>query len=221
MNIKHHLDEATLVSYAAGAISQSMALVVASHISLCPSCRQRVAQAESIGGLLLDQMQQAEIRSDAMEQALAALDGVMPESVSAREPISTVRREPGLPAPLFEQLGCNLDQVNWKRLVPGVYYHDLPCKSERGGVSRLMRIAPGKGMLPHTHDGNELTLVLQGSFCDEVGRFSAGDVADLDSEIEHQPLVDSDEDCICLIATDAPLKFSTLLGRVVQPFTGF
>ena len=76
-------------------------------------------------------------------------------------------------------------------------------------------------MLPHSHDGNELTLILRGSFSDDVGRFTVGDIAALDSEINPQPLVDSDEDCICLIATDAPLKFSTLLGKIVQPMTGF
>ena len=68
---------------------------------------------------------------------------------------------------------------------------------------------------------NGLTLILQGSFSDEIGRFTVGDIADLDNEVEHQPLVDSDVDCICLIATDAPLKFSTLLGKIVQPMTGF
>jgi len=63
--------------------------------------------------------------------------------------------------------------------------------------------------------------VLRGSFTDEIGRFAAGDIADLDDQIEHQPLVDSAEDCICLVATDAPLKFTTLLGRLMQPMTGF
>jgi putative transcriptional regulator len=62
---------------------------------------------------------------------------------------------------------------------------------------------------------------LRGSFSDEVGRFCRGDVADLDDQIEHQPLVDSEEDCICLIATDAPLRFTTLFGKLVQPITGF
>ncbi|WP_299179507.1 ChrR family anti-sigma-E factor [uncultured Neptuniibacter sp.] len=229
MNIKHHLDEATLVSYAAGSMSQAMALVVACHISMCSSCRQRIHQTEMIGGMLLENLEPADISESALEQVLACIDEApeIEESVAAAPIFDSAPLENGadrisdLPAPLADYIGGSLDQVEWSRIVPGVYYHDLPCKTERGGVSRLMRIAPGKAMLPHSHDGNELTLILKGSFSDEIGRFTAGDIADLDSEIEHQPLVDSDEDCICLIATDAPLKFSTLLGKLVQPMTGF
>ncbi|MCP4595502.1 ChrR family anti-sigma-E factor [Neptuniibacter sp.] len=225
MNIKHHLDEATLVSYAAGSMSQAMALVVACHISMCPECRERVQQSEAIGGMLLDSLEAANISDDALDQVLAALDDEETGfSASVFEPVVQDRAESidsDLPQPLAEVIGGSLEQVEWKRIVPGVSYCDLPFKTERGGVSRLLRIAPGKAMLPHSHDGNELTLILRGSFSDEMGRFTAGDIADLDNEIEHQPLVDSDEDCICLIATDAPLKFSTLLGKIVQPITGF
>ena len=220
MNIKHHLDEATLVSYAAGSMSQSMALVAACHLSMCPECRERAQKSEAIGGMLLESLEPATIDDSSLNQVLAMLDeediGV---EFTRSKPAKTVDSD--VPAPLSDYIGDKLENIEWKRIVPGVYYHDLPCKSERGGVSRLLRIAPGKSMLAHTHDGNELTLVLKGSFSDEMGRFTAGDIADLDSEIEHQPLVDSDEDCICLIATDAPLKFSTLLGKLVQPITGF
>lgn len=221
MNIKHHLDDATLVSYAAGSISQAMALVVACHISICPDCQQKASESEAIGGLMLDGLKEVDINEDALEQVLACLDNE-PESI--QKPIKqhkTQNKDTRIPKPLQECIDGSLEQLPWKRIVPGVYYHDLPFKAERGGVSKLLKIAPGKSMLPHTHDGNELTLILRGSFSDEVGRFTEGDIADLDNEIEHQPLVDSDEDCICLIATDAPLKFSTLFGRLVQPMTGF
>lgn len=219
MSIKHHLDEATLVSYSAGSISQAMALVVACHISMCPSCRERALKSEAIGGMLLEGMGDAEISDNALDEVLACLDAEpeVEETFATRQPLG----QSDLPRPLADCIGGSLDDVEWKRIVPGVYYHDLPYKTERGGVSRLLRIAPGKAMLPHSHDGNELTLILRGSFSDDVGRFTVGDIADLDSEINHQPLVDSDEDCICLIATDAPLKFSTLLGKIVQPMTGF
>ncbi len=245
MNIKHHLDEATLVSYVAGSMSQAMALVVACHISMCAACRERVHESEAIGGMLLDSLNPAQVSDDALAKVLACLDDE-PEldakvadtrfdktaafakaaSLNKKTPFSEHNRQAiavhsDIPRPLDDYIGASLDKVEWKRIVPGVHYHDLPCKTERGGASRLLRIAPGKAMLPHSHDGNELTLILRGSYTDEVGRFTVGDIADLDSEIQHQPLVDSSEACICLIATDAPLKFSTLLGKIVQPMTGF
>ena len=78
MNINHHLDEATLFSYVAGSLSQGMALVVASHISICESCRERVFETEAIGGALLDTVASGHVSEElnkiALEQALACLD---------------------------------------------------------------------------------------------------------------------------------------------------
>ena len=44
------------------------------------------------------------------------------------------------------------------------------------------------------------------------------DVDDLDDDVEHQPVADSDGDCICLAAVDGRLKLHSLVGRIVQPF---
>jgi putative transcriptional regulator len=67
------------------------------------------------------------------------------------------------------------------------------------------------------HGGAELTLVLRGSFSDETGRYSRGDVADLDETIEHRPVVGKAEsDCICLIGSEAPERFHGLLTRQWQ-----
>jgi putative transcriptional regulator len=221
MNINHHLDEATLVSYAAGAMSQSMALVVACHISMCDVCRERVCSTEAIGGMLLESLEPVAISDDSLKNLLERLDEEPLLQVS-----NTAKRIPSdqkdyVPGPLNNFIGNSLNNINWKCILPGIHYYDLSCKTERGGVSRLLRISPGKSMLLHTHEGNELTLILRGSLTDEIGCFTVGDIADLDSDIEHQPIVDGDEDCICLVATDAPLQFKTLLGKIVQPITGF
>lgn len=218
MNINHHLDDATLMSYCAGSLSQGMALVVASHLAFCTACRERAELNDAVGGALLESLDAETIEDDMLAAILAQIDE--PEA-SVNEPQQEVPRvcDPEIPMPLNEYVSGPLDELQWKRIVPGVAYYDMPWQGR--GVSRLLRIAPGKSMLTHTHNGNELTLVLRGSFSDEVGRFCRGDIADLDDQIEHQPLVDSDVDCICLIATDAPLRFTTLFGKLVQPMTGF
>lgn len=219
MNINHHLDDATLMSYSAGSLSQGMALVVASHLSFCPACRERAELNDAVGGVLLESLDAETIEDDMLAAILAQIDEPLERSViEPRQAIPSLS-DPEIPVPLNEYVSGPLDQLEWKRIVPGVAYYDMPWQGR--GVSRLLRIAPGKSMLTHTHNGNELTLVLRGSFSDEVGRFCRGDIADLDDQIEHQPLVDSDEDCICLIATDAPLRFTTLFGKLVQPMTGF
>ena len=62
---------------------------------------------------------------------------------------------------------------------------------------------------------------MQGSYTDVLGRFTTGDIADLDGhQEEHQPMVDSEEPCIALIATQSPVNYSGVLGKIMQPFVG-
>ena len=81
----------------------------------------------------------------------------------------------------------------------------------------LLRIAPGKSMPVHSHGRNELTQILQGSYTDSLGLFTPGDVADLDQDIEHQPVTAPGVACICVSALDAPLRFPGWLARTLQP----
>jgi putative transcriptional regulator len=92
-------------------------------------------------------------------------------------------------------------------------------KAGQGSI-RLLKISPGVAIPEHGHSGSELTLVLKGSFSDENGCFKPGDIADLDDDTEHQPISDSYQDCICLIVTENPLRFKSLVPKVVQYFSG-
>ena len=53
MTITHHLDDATLMSFAAGALPAALAAVAASHAAMCPRCRHEIAALERVGGLLI------------------------------------------------------------------------------------------------------------------------------------------------------------------------
>ncbi|MFW1677169.1 ChrR family anti-sigma-E factor [Pontibacter sp. JAM-7] len=218
MKINHHLDDATLFSYAAGALPHGLALVVACHLSMCDACRARLRTPEAIGGALLESLTPEAIAEDSLDQVLLKLHDPVDE-VPAAAPAKSSASATEVPQPLAEIIGDSLDEVEWKRMVPGICYYDLPCGSQ--GTTKLLRVAPGGTVLPHSHRGNELTLLLRGSLSDEIGRFQRGDVSDLDDQVEHQPLADGREGCICIVATDAPLRFTTLLGRLVQPLTGF
>ncbi|MGI9463355.1 MAG: ChrR family anti-sigma-E factor, partial [Aestuariivirgaceae bacterium] len=54
MKIAHHLDDATVMSFAAGALTPAIAVVVSSHISMCPACRRKLENAEAVGGALFE-----------------------------------------------------------------------------------------------------------------------------------------------------------------------
>jgi putative transcriptional regulator len=223
VKINHHLDEATLVSYVAGSLSQGMALVVASHISLCTACQLRVSAMEEIGGALLEQVTCSEMGDDKLGQALTLLEnspvgsthGVVVNGADKK----AIQAEADVPIPLRDYIGESLDSIKWRYLAPGFHYVDVLTGDT--SVCRLLKVSPGKSIWPHTHRGNELTQLLRGEYADELGHFTRGDISDLDEQTEHQPLVGGHEDCICLVALDSPLKFTTLLGRLLQPLSGF
>jgi len=217
MNIRHHPDDSTLVAYAAGSVTEGISLVVAAHLELCPQCRARVRDATDLGGVLLAGLDPAPVGEGALAAALARIEA---DIEGEPAPPHTPRAVDGLPATLVPWLPAGLDRVPWRALVPGIRHFRFPGVDSGGGTVRLLAIAPGTALPHHGHGGTELTLVLRGSFADEIGRFAPGDLADLDPSIQHQPVADTDTPCICLIATDARLRFSGVVGRLFQPLVG-
>ena len=45
--IRHHLNDALLMGYAAGCLPEAFSLVAATHVSLCDECRARLASFEA------------------------------------------------------------------------------------------------------------------------------------------------------------------------------
>ena len=43
-----------------------------------------------------------------------------------------------------------------------------------------------------------------------------GDIADHDHTSKHEPIVTSQEDCVCVIATDGPLIFNSFIANIFQ-----
>ena len=118
-----------------------------------------------------------------------------------------------LPGPVMSALKGR--EPRWKSLGMGVRQDILHAGKE--GSVRLLYIPPGQAVPDHSHNGLELTLVLQGSFSDATGRFGVGDLEIADEDLEHTPVADPGDACICLAATDAPLRFRAIVPRLLQP----
>lgn len=213
MSIAHHLDDATLMSLAAGTLTPALAIVAASHVALCPHCRHGLAAFEEAGAALV---------ADLVPIPLSGEPPPMPrnEPGLARPP-NPDRPSPGdLPQPLARLVGCPLDAVRWRPLGFGIWHHRIALAGADTGELHLMRASPGYGLPAHGHNGAELTLVLRGAYQDEVGRFVIGDAADLDESIEHRPVADVAAGCICVLACERPARFQGLLPRLLQPLFG-
>lgn len=209
--IRHHLSDDLLTGYCAGSQPEAFNVLIATHVSLCDECRARLASLDALGGALLESAGPVEMGAGALAATLARIKGQPPM------PISAVVRPAGLfPEPLRARVGGDLDAVRWRAVGGGVRQAILPT-SGRASL-RLLHI-PGGGAVPdHGHKGTELTLVLQGAFSDESDRFGPGDVEIADAEVHHTPVAEPGPACICLAATDAPLRFKGLVPRLVQPF---
>jgi len=209
----HHLDDATILSYAAGTLGEALSVAAACHISMCPECRTAVRKAEALGGEILDDLQISAVSDVCRAATFASLYDMVA--------VKPVIIKGDMPSPLQRLLGGqDFAQLRWRKKAPGVAVYELPLSKNAKGSLKLVSIAPGMTMLEHGHGGEELTLVLQGAFKDKVGRFSRGDIADLDEDTEHCPFIEEGETCICLYATEAPSHFKTWIGRLLQPFLG-
>ena len=209
MTIKHHISDALLMGYAAGTLPEAFSLVIATHVSLCDDCRAQLAAYEAVGGALVED-QVAAMQDDALGICMARLAG--PAPVAA--PVAV--RQGILPGPLAHYVGGDLSAVKWKSLGNGVRQAILP--TARGSSARLLYIPAGMAVPDHSHGGLELTLVLQGAFRDAEGHYGPGDVETATEAVDHKPIAQAGADCICLAATDAPLRFHGIFPRLLQPF---
>jgi len=217
---RHHPSEDILLGYASGDLAEPQALVVATHLALCPACRAAVADLESLGGVLLE-------RVGADAEAGQRLEGAIDAAIAraARPPVAVTppraasvpaRSDRLFPQPLRDYVGA---EVAWKTLVPGIQ-HSVIARDGAGSIARLLWIAPGRSVFEHGHGGTELTLVLQGSYTAGGRHFGRGDLEVADSAVSHRPVAGPEEACICLAVTDAPLRFRNMVGRLLQPLFG-
>ncbi len=218
MNVSHHLTDETIQDYSAGSLTVPMETLVACHLTVCSQCRRKAEMAENIGGSMFNDMEPVAVGSSAMD--LLARAAMMPEH-SAPATATSKPTYAGVPLPLARQLPTGLEDLEWRRIAPGIKQYNLSSQHRRYGAFQLLHLEPGVVLSAHSHNDRELTYLVQGSYTDEIGQFRAGDIADLDGHDEtHQPVVDSEEPCIALIATQSPVNYSGVFGKIMQPFVG-
>jgi len=216
-SINHHLTDALLMSYAAGNLPEAFGLVVATHVSLCDECRARMASFEAVGGAVLDEDPACQMAEDSFAATMRRISEMPDEDrIEAREPAPEAASI--FPEPLRDYVGGDVGAVQWRAVGGRVRQAVLP--TSRDATVRLLYIPAGMPMPEHGHKGMELTMVLQGAFEDADGLFARGDVEVAGEEMKHTPVAAAGLDCICLTATEAPLRFSGLLPRIAQPFLG-
>ncbi len=91
---RHHLEDDLLLDYAAGAASEAVGLVVACHLTLCTSCRARLAAAERVGGALLEAAPGTALSPDALSRLWSRIDGAGAEGDETTVPSAAISDPP-------------------------------------------------------------------------------------------------------------------------------
>lgn len=200
--IHHHPADATLLACAAGTLAAAHAQVIRVHATMCPACAAGLQAAEAAGGALLETMEPVALAPDALARTLARLDAAVPEPAPARFDIAAFA------------------SGRWRRVAPGIAMMPLIARDVTDSRLDLIRVAPGRALLEHGHEGAETTCVLRGAFTDGVGTYGPGDCMETDPTLSHQPRALPGEDCVCLIAITHHLRPQSWLGRMVRPLLG-
>lgn len=212
MNTAHTIQDEWLLSYAAGALSPGRSLMVASHAAYHDDVQEKVADAEAIGGAMLESVGSTEVDPRVLARLLDQLD-------QAPAPVAAPRASNVFPEPLAEFVGGGVDSLKWRFMGPGMSHVRL-WNGPNDERLWLLRAHGGIEVPEHGHNGEEWTLVLKGALRTSAGRFGVGDLDLVDESVEHQPIIERDEECICLALTHGPIRFKSLTARMMQPFIG-
>lgn len=202
MSPRHHPSASVLAEYTAGALEPGFGLVVGAHIEACAQCRGEIAVLEAASGAALEALGDAELSGDALARTIARLDEPAPAAAIAET------------RPLLKRLP--LKRRKW--IAPGVWVAAVDTPHAADNRVYVLSVAPGRPTAQHTHSGLEFCTVLQGAFRDASGLYGAGDFAMADDAVEHLPVVEGDEACVCLFATEGRLKAKGMLGQLAFAF---
>ena len=204
MAISSHPDVATLMTCSAGSTPEALCAVVTSHLSMCPQCLDELRSMEKIGVALFEELKPVNIDNTERRIGTAAT-----EEAAAGRTSKSIGGD--VPSPLVEVIGNNLDALEWQPLADGIEHFSIPIMPKAKGDLRLLKLEPGKKLPEHRHAGEELVLVLRGSYHDGTSAHNTGDFADLDDDSKHAMIAER-EGCILLIGNEAMPAFISQLG---------
>lgn len=221
--VKFHPDTRFLTDYAAGSLPESQALCVAAHLHYCPACRTKVGELAELGSELFVRQDPVEVSDGCFNSTLARIDaisdGQFDQLAIPDQKTATPARHQTLPRAIHNMTGGDTSRLHWSRIGKAFSYADIPVQDDKRQTS-LMYIKAGGKLPKHHHKGDEITVVLKGSFSDQEGRYHVGDYIVRSSGDTHTPVASQDEDCLCLATLDAPIIMNNWLYRLLVPLIG-
>lgn len=199
-------------------MSAGMSVVISAHVELCQQCREKTSALETEATLAW--LQNPETDGPSGEPDFSHMIDAITAQPQSREvesdghtvnEIHMLEGSVTLPRVLAKLAS---EGLVWKKLAGGINQASVMLDNET--QCEFLYMKPGSQVPVHKHRGNEITLVLDGSFSDEMGHYKESDFVLRDRSHQHQPV--SEEGCLCFAVQDSPLKFTKGLARLLNPF---
>jgi len=236
--ISYHPDSRFLTDFASANLSLAEAVCVSAHLEFCGKCRSHVQQLKDVGAHLLTQLPPEQLAADSFAQIMAKIGSA--ESTAPASPVvpalalSEREQDDGAlrqdtPRALFDMFlpravrrlsSGGLHKLRWAQLGKALRVAPLPILGESRETA-IYDIKAGGRMPEHEHRGEEITVLLKGSFSDADGSYARGDFVVRNAGETHQPTATQDTDCICLVCLERPVRPSGLLYRLIEPFVQY
>ncbi|WP_426236377.1 cupin domain-containing protein [Pararhizobium sp. DWP1-1-3] len=205
--------DALMARYAAGVLPEPARVLVEAHLQMQSVNRPKVAEYEMVVGGILEHMEPVSLKSrDTALRAVFAAAAVAVADTTFEQPETAL-----FPKAIRDFAGLDAAEIPWKRKLPGFKEYSLG-KIDGCDVS-FFWLKPGRVIPAHTHEGYELSLVLDGAFNDTRGRFAKGDISVADESIDHRPVAEAECPCIGFAVSQAPVKLTgswrQLLGDMI------
>lgn len=232
--ISHHPNHELLTQFVEGKTPISISVVLSAHVEMCTECQKRVADitaavAQEALGIEQDDWDFDNDVADFADAIGDEFDNSEFDNSETSSIIDLITREPPeQPSQLLEtvtEISIAGERVSLPKSLRSILIKEW---KGLGKISRarlklddesrrtsLLHIGEGGYIPAHTHKGFEITLLLQGSFEDECGRYQAGDFIWLDSSHTHTPV--THEGCVCLTVADDALLFKQGVSQMFNP----
>ena len=207
------LVETLLIDYANGTLPLALEVLVESHISMNPASAKSIRMLLQLGGALLENSEPISLSEGSFEKLMAEIESGFDNDQEIYTNVSNDNNL--LPFPLRNYAQDINSPKNWKRIGIGLSEQAINF-GDNFGSTKLYKIAPGYSVPSHSHDGNEVTLVLSGGFTDEYGTYGPGDISIQETGAVHKPVADEDGECIVLAVNEGPIVLTGPVGRLLN-----
>lgn len=211
MTIAHHPGEDWIAAYVAGSLDPGQHVAIATHLAACPACRGFVRALERVGGAMMAEAAPAALAEGAFERTIRRLGEPAPPAPPARP--ETTDAPASLPG--FVR---RYEFGRWRRLGPRVAMRPIVLPAPSPTRVFLLKAGAGTKLPEHSHDGVEMTCVLEGAFRRDAARYGPGDFDTGEGPDRHEPRIEPGEDCVSLVALSGQLRWHGILGRLIGPF---